>query len=79
MPANGNSLHVVLQPRLQALQTEQQADLARFQALETARQRVTETCLRRAGAIAELEALCQPIRAALVTLAQEVHPAPVQE
>lgn len=51
----------MLPQRLQALQTEQQAALTRLQALETERQQVTEACLRRAGAIAELEALCQPI------------------
>lgn len=56
----------MLQQRLQALQTEQQADLTRLQALETARQQVTEACLRRAGAISELEALCQPIMATRV-------------
>lgn len=59
--ANGNSLHDVLLHRLQALQTEQQADLTRVQRLEAERQQLVETCVRRAGAIAELEALCQPI------------------
>jgi hypothetical protein len=56
----------VLQQRLQALQTEQQADLTRVQVLETERQQLVETCLRRAGAISELDALCQPIVATRV-------------
>lgn len=53
----------MLQQRLQALQTEQTTDLTRLQALEVECARLREACLRRAGAIAELEALCQPIRA----------------
>jgi hypothetical protein len=36
------------------------------QALETERQQLVETCLRRAGAIAELEAICHPIIATQV-------------
>ena len=56
----------MLHQRLRALQTEQQADLARLEALDAERQAVTEACLRRAGAIAELEALCQPIIATRV-------------
>jgi predicted transcriptional regulator len=68
MPANARSqvLHDVLQQRLQVLQTEQQADLTRAQTLEAQRQQLVEACLRRAGAIAELEALCQPIVATKV-------------
>jgi hypothetical protein len=56
----------VLQHRLQTLQTEQQDALTRVQALETERQQLVETCLRRAGAIAELEAICHPIIATQV-------------
>lgn len=51
----------MLQQRLTALLAEQQADLTRVQALEAHRQALTEACLRRAGAIAELEAICHPI------------------
>lgn len=66
MPANGSSLRAVLQQRLTVLQTEQQADLERSQALSLEAALVREVLLRRAGAIAELEALCQPILATRV-------------
>ena len=49
-----------LRQRLTALQTEQQADLARSHALAVEADRLNQALLRRAGAIAELEALCQP-------------------
>lgn len=53
-------MHDVLHQRLQALQNEQQAALTRVTALDHERSLLLEQILHRAGAIAELEALCQP-------------------
>lgn len=53
-------MHDRLPQRLTALQTEQTAALSRLQALDAARSPLTEQILGRAGAIAELEARCQP-------------------
>lgn len=52
-----------LQQRLTELQTEQTTALTRVTALDHERSLLMEQILRRAGAIAELEVLCQPILA----------------
>lgn len=53
-------MYAQLRQRLTELQTEQTHAITRVTAMDHERSLLTEQILRRAGAIAELEALCQP-------------------